>query len=228
VGAHLGISCASMSGVVRGVAIPGIGSDKDAVAAIAALKDGEVSQVIPVGTTRMVIVALRRTIPGAPAEFADVKDTIRGSYLGVRAGELMREDSKKATDVAKQTGSIEAAAKASGATAKTTDDFNRAGAAEGLGPAGYFREAFQSPVGTVIGPIQSPNGPVIVKVIAKTPADASQFAAQQEKIIQELKEHRASEQNDLFQDSVMTKLINEGKVKIHKDVMDRILERQKS
>jgi peptidyl-prolyl cis-trans isomerase D len=46
----------SMSGVVRGVAIPGIGSDKEAVGAIAALKDGEVSQVLPVGTTRMVIV----------------------------------------------------------------------------------------------------------------------------------------------------------------------------
>jgi hypothetical protein len=66
----------------------------------------------------------------------------------------------------------------------------------------------------------------VVKVIAKTPADPAQFAAQQEKIIQELKERHAQEQSELFQDSVMTKLINEGKVKLHKAVMDRILERQ--
>jgi hypothetical protein len=98
-------------------------------------------------------------------------------------------NAKKAADVAKKPASIEAAAKATGGTAKTTDDFNRAGAAEGLGPAGYFREAFRAP-SAVIGPIQTPSGPVIVKVIAKTPADASQFAAQQEKIIQELKEHQ--------------------------------------
>jgi hypothetical protein len=65
-------------------------------------------------------------------------------------------------------------------------------------------------------------------VTGKTPADPVQFAAQREKIVQELREQHAQRDNQLFEDSVMTKLINEGKLKYHKEVMDRILERQRS
>ena len=228
IGARLRISCLSMSGVVRGVPIPGIGTDRDVTAAINALKVGEVSEVFPIGTAKMAIVTLRKTTPGGPAQFADVKDRLRNSYLGVRVAEIVRANAAKAADIAKKTGEIEAAAKATGGTAKTTDDFTRAGAAEGLGPASYFLQAFKSTVGTVLGPIQTPGGSVVVKVIGKTPADPTQFAAQQEKVIQELKDRQSNEQTELFQDSIMTRLINEGKVKIHKDVMDRILSPQKS
>lgn len=228
IAARLGIACMSLGGVVRGAPIPALGTDKEAIAAIGALKDGEVSQVLPAGTERMVIVSLRRTIPSAPAEYADVKDAVHASYIAVRSSELMRANSQKAAGLAKKDGDLEAAAKATGATVKTTDDFIRTGAAEGLGAAEYFRPAFSQPVGAVLGPIETPAGQVVVKVIAKTPADPAQFAAQQEKIIQELKQQHASEQNELFEDSVMTRLINEGKLKYHKDVMDRILERQKS
>ena len=217
-----------MSGVVRGMAIPAIGNDKDAVAAINALKVGEVSQVLPIGATRMVIISVRKAVPSGPAEYAEVKDKLRGAYINVRAAELLREDSKKATDIAKSTGDLEAAAKAVGGAVKTSDDFTRTGAAEGLGPAAYLRDAFTSPVGAILGPIQTPTGQAVLKVLAKTSADASQFAAQQEKIIQELKQRHAQEQSQLFEDSVMTKLINEGKVKLHKDVMDRMLEKQGS
>jgi peptidyl-prolyl cis-trans isomerase D len=228
IGARLGIACMGLGGVVRGVPIPGIGNDKDATAAIAALKEGEVSQAIPVGTTRIVIVSLRKVIPSGPAEYADVKDSLRDSYITVRAGELMRENVKKAADIAKSTGDLEAAAKATGVTVKTTDDFARHGAAEGLGAAEYLQEAFSSPVGRILGPIDTPSGQLVVKVIAKTPADPAQFAAQQEKIVQELKQRHANEQSQLFEDSVMTRLINEGKLKIHKEVMDRIQARQQS
>jgi peptidyl-prolyl cis-trans isomerase D len=228
IAAQLGIACTSLHGVVKGAAVPGIGNDKDVTAAIAALKEGEVSQVLPVGSERLVVVSVRKTIPSGQAEYADVKDSMRGSFVAVRSSELMRANSQKAADVAKSTGDLEAAAKATGATAKTTDDFTRTGAAEGLGPAAYLRAAFTSPVGAILGPIETPDGRVVVKVIAKTPADPSQFAAQQEKIIQELKQQHSSEQQQLFEDSVMTKLINEGKLRYHKDVMDRIVERQKS
>jgi peptidyl-prolyl cis-trans isomerase D len=228
IGARLGIACLSLGGVLRGAPIPSIGTDKEVLTAINALKDGEVSQVLPVGATRMVIVSLRKTIPSGPAEYAEVKDSLRGAYVDLRAAEIARDGATRAVDMAKKTGDLDAAARATGATMKTTDDFTRNGAAEGLGPATYVRDAFKSPIGTILGPIQTPGGQVVVKVIAKTPADAAQFAAQQETIIQELKQQHAQEQSQLFGDSVMTKLINEGKLKLHKDVMDRILERQKS
>ena len=225
---QLGIACSSFDGVVKGAPIPGIGTDKDVTAAINELKAGEVSQVLPVGQTRMVVVTVRRTIPSGPAQYADVQGSLRENYINVRAGELTRANSQKAADIAKKTGDLDAAAKATGATAKNSDPFTRTGAAEGLGPAEYLHEAFSSPIGTVIGPLPMLDGQAIVKVTGKTPADPVQFAAQREKIVQELREQHAQRDNQLFEDSVMTKLINEGKLKYHKEVMDRILERQRS
>jgi peptidyl-prolyl cis-trans isomerase D len=228
IAAQLGIACSSFAGIVRGAPIPGIGADKDAAAAVNELKVGEVSQVLPVGQTRTAIVTVRKTIPSGPAQYADVQSQLRENYINIRAAELMRGNSQKAADIAKKTGDLDAAAKATGATAKNADPFTRTGAAEGLGPAEYLHEAFSNPVGTVIGPISLPDGQAIVKVTGKTPADPVQFAAQREKIIQELREQHAQRDNQLFEDSVMTKLISEGKLKYHKEVMDRILERQRS
>jgi len=224
----VGGSCVRFGGITRGGPLPGVGADQEALGAISALKQGEVSPVIPVGTSKMVIVYVSKTIPSSPAQFADVKDSLRTTFISLRATEMAKENAKKAADLAKGNGDLEAAAKSVGGTVKTTDDFTRTGAAEGLGPAAYMREAFTSPVGTVLGPIQTPVGNVVVKVVGKTPADPAQFAAQQQKIILELKQQHEQEQSQLFGDSVMTKLINEGKVKLHKDVMERIMEKQRS
>ena len=228
IASKLGISVVSLGGTVRGAPLPGIGSDREVIAAIGALKAGEVSQVIQAGNTRLVIVTVRRINPSHPAEFADVKDQIRRTYIDQHASDMARDDAKKAADIAKVNGDMAAAAKATGTTVKETDDFTRYGAAEGLGQAAHYIKAFTSPVGTVIGPLNTPEGMVVVKVIARTPADESQFAAQRERIVQELKERRGQDDSALFEDSIVNKLMNEGKIKLHTDVMKRILDRHRA
>jgi peptidyl-prolyl cis-trans isomerase D len=228
IGSKLGIPLVSLGQTAPGAALPGVGSDRDVMAAIGDLKVGEVSQVLSASPTRQVIVTVRRTNPSHPAEFADVKDQIRRMYIDQRAGDMARDDAKKAADVAKVNGDMDAAAKATGTTAKTTDDFTRYGAAEGLGQAAHYIEAFTKPVGTVLGPLDTPEGMVVVKVIAKTPADESQFAAQRERIVEEIKQRRAQDDDALFEDSIVSKLMSEGKIKLHIDVMKRILERHRA
>jgi len=228
IGSKLGIPILSLGQTVAGAALPGIGSDREVIAAIGDLKVGEVSQALSVSPTRQVIVTVRRTNPSHPAEFADVKDQIRGTYIDTKASQMARDDAKKAADIAEVNGDMDAAAKATGTTAKTTDDFTRSGAAEGLGQAAHYREAFTKPVGAVLGPLNTPEGMVVVKVIAKTPADESQFAAQRERIVEEMKQRRAQEDDALFEDSIVSKLTSEGKVKLHIDVMKRILERHRA
>jgi len=224
----MGAGFVTLGGTVRGAPLPLISMDKEVTASIAALKEGEVSQVLQASATRMVIVVVRKVIARHPAEFADVKDQVRKTYIERGAQEMAKDNAKKAADIARANGDLEAAAKATGTTAKTTDDFTRGGAAEGLGQAADFHEAFASPVGAVLGPISTPEGMVVVKVISKTPADESQFAAQRDKIVETLKQRRAQEQSALFVDSVVTRLTNEGKLKFHTDVMQKIMERHKA
>jgi len=228
IGPKLGIPVVSLGQTVPGAPLPGVGADKEVIAAIAELKDGEVSQVLSATPTRLVIVAVRRTNPSHPAEFANVKEQVRRAYIDQAAGETARNDAKKAAEIAKANGDLEAAAKAAGTTAKTTDDFTRYGAAEGLGQAAHYIQAFTAPVGTVLGPLDNPEGMVVFKVIAKTPADESQYAAQRERIVEELKQRQAQEEGSLFEDSVVNRLTSEGKIKFHVEVMKRILERHRA
>ncbi len=101
IGAKLGIGCVALGGVTRGAPIPAIGNNREAISAIAALKQGEVSQVIQSSPTRLVIATVTRIIPSAPAEFADVVNQLRTTFTSLHAAELVKENSQKVVNLAK-------------------------------------------------------------------------------------------------------------------------------
>ncbi len=158
-----------------GGVIPGIGTDKAVSDAIGSLaKKGDVTPVVQSGASRLVIAAIRDVVPAHRAEFADVEQQVRQNYISSKASVLGTENANKFAQLVKSNGGdFEAAAKAVDATVKTTDAFTRTGAAEGVGAAEYVKSAFTSPVGTIIGPVDTGGRLVVAKVIEKTPADPS-------------------------------------------------------
>ncbi len=213
-----------------GDVIPGIGTDKAVADAVAGLtKKGDVSPVVQSGSTRLVVAAVRDIVPGHLAAFADVQEQVRHNYIDSKANAEASENANKFAQLVKSNGGdFEAAAKAVGATVKTSDAFTRTGAAEGIGAAEYVKSAFTSPVGAIIGPVVTGGRLVVAKVIEKIPADPAQFAAHRQEIVQDLRQKRSQEQNALFEDSVVARLTSEGKLKYHKAVLDRLLARYRS
>jgi hypothetical protein len=69
---------------------------------------------------------------------------------------------------------------------------------------------------------------VVAKVIEKIPADPADFAAHRKDIMQEMRQQRAQQDRALFEDSVVSKLQSEGKLKYHTDVLNRLLARYRS
>jgi len=65
-------------------------------------------------------------------------------------------------------------------------------------------------------------------VIAVIPPDMNAFNAQRASLIDELKSTRAQDSYSLFQDSILSRLMQEGKIKVHKDVVDRLMARYRS
>jgi hypothetical protein len=121
-------------------------------------------------------------------------------------------------------GDLAKAAKSMGLEVKTSPDFDRAGNVEGIGIASYVSEGFSKPDGTVFGPVGTPDGGTIVaKVISHGDADLSQLAAQRSTIRDEIKSQRARERNTLFESGVKDALIKQGKIKIHQDVITRLI-----
>jgi len=105
---------------------------------------------------------------------------------------------------------------------KTSDDFTRNGAVEGLGSAAYLKDVFTKPDGSLIGPLGIADGRVVVKVVSHTPADMSQLAAQRSAIRDEIKGRKARDRSQLFEAGLRQSLIKQGKIKIHQDVITRL------
>jgi peptidyl-prolyl cis-trans isomerase D len=224
----LGLLFVNVEKYNQGETIPVLGNDAQTGGAVAALKPGEVSIVIQSGP-KLVIVVVTGVTPKRDSQLADVEPQVRERWAVERAGQLAQEKARDAASLlAKNGGDLQAAAKAMGGEVKTTDDFTRQGAAEGIGAASYLADAFTRPIGSVLGPINVGNQIVVAKVVAKIPADMSKLAAEREGVVSQLKGKMAGERTSLLQDSIVSRLIQEGKVKINRQVLDRLVQQYKN
>jgi peptidyl-prolyl cis-trans isomerase D len=137
--------------------------------------------------------------------------------LNKKAAELVARTQALGGDLAK-------AAKEMGIEVKTSPDVNRNAAIEGVGSASAFGEAFSKPVDSLIGPVQVPGGRAIAKVVAKTPADLSELPAQTAVIRGELKQQKVKDRTTLFEEGLKKRLQDQGKLKIHQDVLTRLVQ----
>ncbi len=192
------------------------------------MKAGEVSEVLQAGN-KLAIAVVTGIRPPHPAELAEVESQVRQSYLQGEANRIVTEKAAKAAELLKQNGGdMKAAAKAVGGEVKSTDFFTRSGAAEGIGSAASSATYFNKPVGTVFGPLPACNQTIVGKVADQQDADMSKFAQERDSIIEQLKGKKKADRISLLEDSILTDLIQRGKVKKHQAVIDRLIAQYRS
>ncbi|MFI5105992.1 MAG: hypothetical protein ACHP79_13790, partial [Terriglobales bacterium] len=185
-----------------------LGPDAQVGSTLNSMTKGEVSQIIQ-STNKLAMAVLTNINPPHQGEFSEVAAQARQNFI-------------------LQKGSALAAAKNVGIELKTADFFSMSGAAEGIGPGRVLNEAFDKPDGTLIGPVSISGQTIYGKVVARQPADMAKLAEQRETIVTQIKAAKAQLRQSLLVDSVMTRLIQEGKVKKHQDVINRLLARYRS
>jgi peptidyl-prolyl cis-trans isomerase D len=229
IAAKLGLQFVDLKNYRPGNPIAELGNDvAQTGTAIAALKKGEVSQVMQAGT-KLAVAQLTNINPPHPAEFSEVLAQVKVTYMQTRGTTLIAEKQAKLLDALKANdGNLEAAGKSLGLEVKTADYFSRDGAAEGVGPGRALLEAFEKPDGTIVGPISVAGQSVIGKVVARQAPDMSKLPEQRETIVAQLKQRNAQIIAPLLQDSVMTRLIQEGKIKKHQDVINKLIARYRA
>jgi peptidyl-prolyl cis-trans isomerase D len=210
--------------IAPGDPLPEIGVNKDFEQSIAALKKGEVSQAVALTPVRNAVAVVTNVTPKHPATFEEAQPRIKQALEQQKVIQLVTKRGDELVAKTKaMSGDLEKAAKALGLEAKKPPAFDRRGAVEALGQATYISEAFSKPDGAVIGPITVPDGKVVVKVLSHVAADMSQFATQRSLLRDELKSKKARERDQLFEAGLREQLIKEGKVKIHEDVVNRLV-----
>jgi hypothetical protein len=105
----------------------------------------------------------------------------------------------------------------------TSAAFKRQATIDGFGSATYIDDAFPKPDGTIMNPIPMPEATMVVKVMEHVPADMGQLAEQRDKIREELKVQKARVRGNMFQDGLVDELERQGKLKLHPDVINRII-----
>ena len=226
VAADLGVQYVKADNVGPGDPLPEVGVNKEFADAVYSLKKGEVSQPIALaGGTKNAMAVCTGEIPAHPAGFEEVQSKLRDAFINDKLKKLVDQKATQLADKARADGGdLAAAAKSMGLEVKTSDAVDRAGAIEGLGSAGMFPDAFAKPAGTIIGPNGlTADSKVVCKVVEKIPADLSGLASQRLAIRDQIKTEKARTRNALFEVGLREALTKEGKIKVHEDVIDRLL-----
>lgn len=209
--------------VVPGQPIVGIGDSKDFQQAVAGLQKGEVSQPVALPGNRIALAVLTGITPTRTATFEEAQAQIRPMLESQKASQLAEQRAGElAKKVTEMNGDLDKAAKSMGMEVKTPASFTRRGQVEGLSSAAYFAGGFNQPVGTILGPTPVPEGRVIAKVVAHEPADMSLLPAQRAGLEFEMRGEKSRQRDELFREGLREQLIKEGKIKIHKKVVDQL------
>jgi hypothetical protein len=162
--------------------------------------------------------------PPRPQTFEEVQGRIRDTITQNRLVVAVQNHAKELVDKTRSMGGdLAKAAKTMGLEVKTSGEIDRSGTVEGLGSATYIQEGFTRPDGTVFGPISTPDATVVAKVVQHTDPDLSKLPEQRVALRDEIKSQKARDRNSLFEAGLRDALIKQGKIKIHQDVINRLL-----
>jgi hypothetical protein len=206
-----------------GEPIPGLGVAPEVDTTLRGLANNGVSELLTLPGNRLVVIVLNHKTPPRPALLDEVTDRVRSSYIADQTQKIAHEKAIEAADRMKKGEDPEAVAKSMKLEATTSTDFSRSDSVEGLGPAVYVEEAFSKPAGTVLGPSMIQGKDIVYKIIGRTEANMANFPAEREQLVFAIKQRRAKDQYDLLMDSILTKLTEEGKVKVHRDAIQKLV-----
>lgn len=200
-----------------GQTVPDFGSN-DAFQNLAfELKKNEVGQAItvPKGTA---IIQLIQIVPAHIPKLDAVRAMVEEDYRAKQSVVLAHQ---KAVAFAAQVkkGDFEKIARAEGLTAKESKDFTRQDSVPGLGPGTSLPEAFTLKPGQSSGVLSVEGNDVVIQVVWHTPADESQFAAQQDQIREQLLTQKRSLAFELYSQNLKQQLMRSGKLKINESAL---------
>jgi len=220
---RLGLQFVKADDVLQGGIIAGVGESKELSAGIASLGKGQVSEAIQVSPTKLAIATVTLVNPPRVRPFSEVEAQVRETLTAQKSNEAAQQKAKQAADtLASNGGDIEAVAKSLGLEVKTSEPFNRNGSVAATMAASFFGDIFSKPIGATVGPVSAGGQTVVAKLVEKTEPDMKELEAQRDNIVKNLKDKKLEERRMLFQDSVVYKFSNEGKIKYHKDAVDWI------
>jgi len=164
--------------VARDGVIPALADSAQLLSKAFTAKQGDPPQWAPTGEG-YAIFQVTGIAPAHAPSFADWKSHVLDDYREEQVPALLSQKTKELADKAKAMNDLAKAAKAEGATVKTSDLVNNTGQVPDFGEVGQVApQLFDMKVGAISGPIETGRTGVVVKIVDKQEptADARSIA----------------------------------------------------
>ncbi len=221
---ELGLTMLTLDGIGPGDQIPELAPNPQFQDALLGQEKAGVTQVFDLGADRLAVGLVTEVHEARLAELSEVEDQIRERLINQKTQALAQEKRQKLEELVSQEGNdLEQIARGAGLEIMTSNEFGRNDNVEGVGSAAYFGEAFEAQEGDLIGPLNVMSSTVVCKVIKKTPPDMTKLAEQREEIENSIRQDRLQARQELLEDGILTRLIDDGKVKINERTIQRLV-----
>lgn len=203
----------------RGGLIDALGPQSPASTEAFELADNTVSAPVMGPTGRIIFYVSGKRDSYVP-KLDEVRSKVRDDLIQSRAVALAKERATALAAQLKTAPNFQAAAKAAGLEAVTTNPIARDGVIPNIGRSPEIdAAAFSMPVGSVSGAITTPQGAAIIKVVSKQDVSAADYAMARDKFRSELLNERRSK----FYQAYMEKARARMKIDIDPDALKRAI-----
>jgi len=195
-----------------------LGNSKEVKDAIFRLRQNELS--LPIRTDRgSVVLSVQQITPAHQGSLEEVREQVVNDLKQEEAGKLAKTQAEELGKRVKAGEKFEAAAKALGLEAKTSDLISRNDSIPGAASGKQLGEAFQMKPGDVGAPMSLGSTWMVYRVETKEEPNPSDFEKQKKTLTEQLLQTKRSVAYEAFKTALDNRLKQEGKVKLMTDKM---------
>ncbi len=195
-----------------------LGNSKEVKDAIFRLRQNELS--LPIRTDRgYVVLSVQQITPAHQGSLEEVREQVVNDLKQEEAGKLAKTKAEELAKRVKAGEKFDAAAKALGLEAKTSDLISRNDSISGAASGKQLGEAFQMKPGDVGAPMSLGSTWMVYRVETKEEPNPSDFDKQKKTLTEQLLQTKRSVAYEAFKTALDNRLKQEGKVKLMTDKM---------
>ncbi|MGE5113196.1 MAG: peptidyl-prolyl cis-trans isomerase [Acidobacteriaceae bacterium] len=209
---------------MRNANLPGIGTAQSFMDAVFGSGDKTPSapQALPV-QNGWAVVQVTGIKPAATPTFEEAKAQITQQFKQEKAQAELQSKAKELADKAHAEHNLRSAAKAVGATVKTSELVKPGDQVPDVGQlAGSADVVFSMKPGDISGPVQAGNNGVVFALVEKQQPPASEFQQKEDQIRQEILQQKRAEAVEIYISSLRDKMQKDGKIRINEKELQRL------
>jgi peptidyl-prolyl cis-trans isomerase D len=202
--------------------LPGIGTSEEFMGAAfsVAPKSPPVAVQLPNG---IAVVQVDEAQAPVPPTFESMRTQVETQFKAERAQQLLSQKTAELADKARASHDLKAAAKALGATVKTSDVVGRNGQAPDIGSMqGQAATAFDMKPGEISGPVAGNQKGIVFTVIERHEASMDEFASKKDLVREQVLSRKRQEVMALYLSNLVEQLEKKGKITKNKTELERI------